>query len=140
MPDLAEIQKEWAVIIGAPWLTLSLAIFVLGVTWAFSTLMNKSAMASKNATIESLKTQVEDFKEKLKNVAAPKEESTEPNYAAWRHVEKFTIFQASYLWAGRQPKGGSLHPDALAWEEALCAGVRTGKLGFLPKTLRPWTL
>jgi hypothetical protein len=60
-----------------------------------------------------------------------------PNYQAWRHVEKFTVFQAAHLWAGREPKGGSLHSDAVAWEKAVCSAIRTGKLEFIPRPLRP---
>jgi len=64
-------------------------------------------------------------------------EPATPNYQAWRHVEKFSVFQAAYLWVGREPRGGSLHPDALAWEEALCAAIRTGQMGFIPRRLKP---
>jgi hypothetical protein len=30
-----------------------------------------------------------------------------------------------------------MNADARAWEEGLCAAIRTGKLGFIPSPLRP---
>jgi hypothetical protein len=148
---LGELQKEWGVISGAPWLFAgAVSLAGLGI-WGFLTLIHAATVTGKNATIESLTTQNAAYKDKL-NGASPEQAKSkidelearlsEPVYSAWRHVERFNLFEASYLWVGKEPRGGSYDVAAGAWENALCDAIRAGKLGFLPKPFQigPYSL
>lgn len=55
-----------------------------------------------------------------------------PFYEAWRHVERFTVEDAAFLWADIEPRGGRSTPEVGAWIEALCAAIRKGELAFVP--------
>jgi hypothetical protein len=56
-----------------------------------------------------------------------------PHYEAWKHVEKFTLVEASYLWNDLEPKAkGNYTTEVQAWIDAFCAAIRTGELNFMP--------
>jgi hypothetical protein len=55
-----------------------------------------------------------------------------PHYEAWKHVEKFTLVEASYLWNDLEPKAkGNYTTEVQAWIDAFCAAIRTGELNFI---------
>jgi hypothetical protein len=57
-----------------------------------------------------------------------------PHYEAWKHVEKFTLVEASYLWNDLEPKAkGNYTTEVQAWIDAFCAVIRTGELNFIPE-------
>lgn len=66
------IQKEWAVIRGAPWSFAIVASVMAAVAYFFSWTTHEGAISQKNATIETLKTQNDAYKEKLRG-ASPDE-------------------------------------------------------------------
>jgi hypothetical protein len=55
-----------------------------------------------------------------------------PNYEAWKHVEKFTLSEASQLWNELEPDvPGNYTSEVKAWIKAFCAAIRKGELGFI---------
>jgi hypothetical protein len=66
------IQKEWAVIRGAPWSLATISLIILGVVWFFVAQINSATISGKDATIETQKAQIDSYKEKL-NGASPDE-------------------------------------------------------------------
>lgn len=60
MPDIVErIQKEWAVISGAPWSIAITTVLLCGAIWFLVNQINNGTISAKDATIESLKAQIE---------------------------------------------------------------------------------
>jgi hypothetical protein len=60
MTDIVEkIQKEWAVISGAPWSFVTVVVVLTVVIWFGTGEVNKATLSAKDATIETLKTQLE---------------------------------------------------------------------------------
>jgi hypothetical protein len=53
-----------------------------------------------------------------------------PDYAAWRHVDELTIWQAAFLWCDLEPSSSS-QQNAIAWRNALVAAVKKGELEFV---------
>jgi hypothetical protein len=48
-----------------------------------------------------------------------------PNYSIWKHKKGFTVLQAAYLLADREPAGTTnINGDAAAWYEGLVEAVR----------------
>jgi hypothetical protein len=72
---IEKIQKEWAVIHGAPWSFFAASVVIAGAIWFFLNQINSGTISGKDATIETLKTQNESYKEKL-NGASPEEAKT----------------------------------------------------------------
>ena len=73
MPGPIEtLHQEWPVVKGAFWSFLILAVILVAVTWGFFTLIHGAENAGKDATIESLKQEVESYKDKLSG-ATPEE-------------------------------------------------------------------
>jgi hypothetical protein len=73
MSDFFEkLQKEWAVIRGAPWSFFTAVAIIAGAIWFFLSEINQGTLSAKDATIETLKQQNESYKEKL-NGATPEE-------------------------------------------------------------------
>lgn len=69
---LETIQKEWPVIRGAPW-SFAAAVIAIGIVIAgFSELIHHAEIAGKDATIETQKTEIDAYKDKL-NGATPDE-------------------------------------------------------------------
>ena len=66
------LQKEWAVIRGAPWSFLTAVAIVAGAIWFFLRETNHGTLSAKDATIETLKAQNDSCKEKLSG-ATPEE-------------------------------------------------------------------
>jgi hypothetical protein len=56
-----------------------------------------------------------------------------PHYEAWKHVEKFTVYEAAYLWNDLEPNAKGNYTEVNAWVDAFCGAIRDGKLKFLPK-------
>jgi hypothetical protein len=52
-----------------------------------------------------------------------------PNYTVWRHMQSFTLYQASMLWCDREPKASSPNHESETWLEVLKDAVRSGKIG-----------
>ena len=69
---IEKIRKELAVIRGAPWSVAIIAAVVAAVVWFFAGQIYGSAVSAKDATIETLKTQNDSYKEKLSG-ATPEE-------------------------------------------------------------------
>jgi hypothetical protein len=73
MSDFFEkLQKEWAVIRGAPWSFFTAVAIIAGAIWFFLSEINQGMLQAKDATIETLKTQNDSYKEKLSG-ATPEE-------------------------------------------------------------------
>jgi hypothetical protein len=62
---LETIQKEWPVIRGAPWSLLILGGVLVVATWGFFKLIHDAEISGKDATIESQKTEIGAYKDKL---------------------------------------------------------------------------
>jgi hypothetical protein len=63
----------------------------------------------------------------------PRFQKVRPNYAAWQHVESFTLADAAKLWTDHEPRAGvGMGPDAGAWLTALKDAVRTGRIEIEP--------
>jgi hypothetical protein len=60
-----------------------------------------------------------------------KQEPVRPYYEAWKHVEKFTVRQAAYLWVEMEPRAEERSTEVDAWIGAFCEAVRTGKIEFI---------
>jgi hypothetical protein len=59
---------------------------------------------------------------------------TRPHYEAWKHVEKFTLSEAAYLWNDLEPHAkGNYTTEVKAWIKAFCAAIRKGELKFIAK-------
>jgi hypothetical protein len=66
------------------------------------------------------------------NAGANQRILTRPHYEAWKHVEKFTLVEAAYLWNDLEPKAkGNYTTQVQAWIDAFCAAIRTGELNFI---------
>jgi hypothetical protein len=69
---IEKMRGEWTVIRGAPWSFVGIACSLIALTWFFSELIHNQEIADKNATIESLKTQIDSYKGNLSG-ATPEE-------------------------------------------------------------------
>jgi hypothetical protein len=67
-----KLQKEWAVIRGAPWSFFTAVAIIAGAIWFFLSGINRSTLSAKDATIETLKAQNDSYKGKLSG-ATPEE-------------------------------------------------------------------
>jgi hypothetical protein len=54
-----------------------------------------------------------------------------PHWDAWKHVEKFKIYQAAHLLANLEPSIHQRDPKIQAWITGLTAAISTGKLDFI---------
>lgn len=103
---------------------------------AYCTFVGLAYVAVLPIIVGSIRKATDALSASASAAAAPmpaKKEPVRPFYEAWRHVEKFTVREAAYLWADIEPtsKVGSL--EANAWIDALCGAIRTDKLQFIPK-------
>ena len=56
MSDFFEqLQREWAVIRGAPWSFLTAVAIIAGGIWFFLSEINQGTLSAKDATIETLR-------------------------------------------------------------------------------------
>ena len=58
-----------------------------------------------------------------------------PNYAAWAHLQSFTLYQASMLWCDREPTGSLPNHESETWLEVLKHAVRSGEVRLETQTL-----
>jgi hypothetical protein len=103
------IQKEWAVISGAPWSFATVIVAVGVILWLFVNQINSGTISAKDATIETLKIQNESYKQKL-NGASPEEAKARMDALEARvsrveprrlsHEQKKTIAENATLPAG----------------------------------------
>ena len=59
-------------------------------------------------------------------------EKPPPDYTAWRHVDKLTLWQAAFLWCDLEPSR-SIPSQVMARLEALKSAVKNGELEFVPE-------
>ena len=85
---IEKIRKELAVIRGALWSVAIIAAVVAAVVWFFAGQIYGSAVSAKDATIETLKTQNDSYKEKLSG-ATPEE--------AKKRIRHASLLQANEL-------------------------------------------
>jgi hypothetical protein len=55
-----------------------------------------------------------------------------PHYEAWKHVERFTLSDAAYLWNDLEPHSDGTYTEVNAWIDAFCGEIRKGALEFIP--------
>jgi hypothetical protein len=67
-----KLQREWAVIRGAPWSFVTAVAITAGAIWFFLSEINQGTISAKDATIETLKAQTDSYREKLSG-ATPEE-------------------------------------------------------------------
>jgi hypothetical protein len=67
-------------------------------------------------------------------LSVKKREIVRPHYEAWKHLEKFTLREAAYLWIDLEPLAEKNNTEAAAWVEAFCGLIRSDKLAFIPQT------
>ena len=79
MSDIIErIKQEWGVISAAPWSAAIIATVTGGCIWFFVNQINAGTLSAKDATIETLKTENQSYKDKL-NGASPDEARAQIN-------------------------------------------------------------
>lgn len=59
METLEFVEKQWALIVQAPFVFLTAVVLIFGAIWAFLSLLFKQELATKNATIEHLRERLE---------------------------------------------------------------------------------
>ena len=56
-----------------------------------------------------------------------------PNYSIWKHKKEFSLIQAAYLLADREPAGTTLlNGDAAAWYEVLREAIQNKEIIHIP--------
>ena len=65
MGVLDDIRKELPIVMGAPISVAILCIIAAGIVFSFVKFLDSSSLSAKDATIETLKTEVEDYRSKL---------------------------------------------------------------------------
>jgi hypothetical protein len=57
-----------------------------------------------------------------------------PNHSIWKYKKRFTLFQAAYLLANREPRADPslLNGDAAAWYENLREAIMNGEMRRIP--------
>ena len=113
-----------AVIKGLPWPFVLMA--------AFCTLVATAYLAVFPAIYKALRA-VAESAERDATKSLPKR--IPPHYEAWKHVEKFTLAQAAYLWENLDPNTEDEPTEVPAWVAAFCSAIQEGKLQFEPKLI-----
>jgi hypothetical protein len=121
---LTAISVAGAIIKGLPWpITLMAGYCTVGGVVYLS--MAPTAFKALNAALQP-----------KDNAGVNQRILIRPHYEAWKHVEKFTLLEASYLWNDLEPNAkGNYTTEVQAWIEAFCAAIRTGALNFI--SVRP---
>jgi hypothetical protein len=118
-----------AVIKGLPWPIILMA--------GYCTLVGVVYLAMAPLAFKALSAALQ----KNDNSSANQSKVIRPHYDAWRHVEKFTLRQAAYLWVDLEPKAsGQATTKVQVWIEAFRAAIRQGNLKYIPKNRATLTL
>jgi hypothetical protein len=97
MPDPIEtLRKEWPVIKAAPWSLVAVVTIVGVLMWFFMGAVNQGTISAKDATIQTLTTQVASYKEKL-NGATPDEAKSRIDALERKVEERFAKFEPRHV-------------------------------------------
>jgi hypothetical protein len=124
VPDLQEIQKEWPVISGAPWLFAGAVLVAAMLIWLFLWIIHRSQIAGKNSTIQAREAQLESQTAGLKEQIGIVEQrlklaSEKAEIASVANVELEKRFQAYEAQVGAKADYASLSALAEKVEAAM---------------------